>query len=90
MVRFRSLQLISKAFLICQASTTGTPPNQTTTPLITSRMLYHRANRYLVHSGLFYARILKSVSFIQCFISATFLVLTTLNSPMIESTQPGV
>ena len=89
LVQFRCVQFISKAFLICQASTTGTPPNRTADPLITSRMLYHRAYHYLLHSGLFYARIFKRLSLVQCFISATFLVLTTLNSPMIESTQLG-
>ena len=73
MVPFRCLQLISRAFLICQPSTTGSPPNRTPDPWITSRMLYHWANRWLVHSGLYYAGIFERVSFVQCFTTATGL-----------------
>ena len=90
MVPFRCLQLISRAFLICQPSTTGSPPNRTPDPWITSRMRYHCANRWLVHSGHYYAGIFNASHFVQCVNTATCLVLTTLNSPMIELTQPGV
>ena len=90
MVPFRCLQLISRAFLICQPSTTGTPPNRTPDPWITNRMRYHCANRWLVHSGHYYAGIFNASHFVQCVNTATCLVLTTLNSPMIELTQPGV
>ena len=71
MVPFRCLQLISRAFLICQPSTTGSPPNRTPDPWITSRMRCHCANRWHVHSGLFYAGIFERVSFVQCVITAT-------------------
>ena len=36
-------------------------------------MLYHWANRWLVHSGLYYAGIFERVSFVQCFTTATGL-----------------